>query len=218
MERFNAAFESAARKLNAAARKTRDDMLERRLPEEPEVTSALVTRFRDALDGYGKAGIRWSAKILSSHGRGTEERIFGADFLGALHIEFPDFEVRKGFLAQAKKQDEGKVLSTSEWNRLTEQCKRMMKYSTTSFVFVYSHNGFAVVPAVSVLACRGREDLHTLHPMTIHRFYKKHFFCFVGDHGIYDSSPSVLEELRYRTGLAVKATSTDSPESSLFDD
>ena len=218
MQRFDVAFESAARRLNAAARKTRDGMLERRLPEEPDVTSALVARFCDALDGYEKAGIRWSAKILSSHGRGTEEAIFGADFLGALHIEFPEFEVKKGFLAQAKKQDEGKKLSTSEWNRLTGQCNRMIKYSSTSFVFVYSHNGFVVVPAVSVLACNGPEDLHTLHPMTIHRFFKKHFHCFVGDHHIHDSSPAVLEELRYRTGLAVKATPPPSSIEPLFHD
>ena len=76
MQRFNAAFDSAASKLLAAANRTRDDMEARTLPDEPDVTSALVTRFRDALDGYEKAGIRWSAKILSSHGPGTEEKIF----------------------------------------------------------------------------------------------------------------------------------------------
>ena len=49
MQRFNAAFESAVRKLNTAANRTRDEMAARKLPDEPAVTSALVTRFRDAL-------------------------------------------------------------------------------------------------------------------------------------------------------------------------
>ena len=218
MQRFNAAFESAASRLNTAANKTRDDMLEKTLPDEPAVTSALVTRFRDALDGYEKAGIRWSAKILSSHGHGAEEGMFGADFLGVLQIEFPEFEIRKGFLAQAKRQNEGTKLSSTEWNRLVGQCERMMKYSNTSFVFIYSLNGFFVVSAVSVLACRDPEDLHTLHPMKIHHFYKHHFRCFVGDYGIRDSTPSILEELRYRKGLEVKAKSPFSSDDSLFHD
>lgn len=175
MQRFNAAFDSAARRLLVAANRTRDDMETRSLPDEPNITSSLVTRFRDALDGHEKAGIRWSAKILSSHGPGAEETIFGADFVGALHLDFPDFEARKGFLAQAKRQNEGRRLSTTEWGRLTDQCKKMMKFSNASFVFVYSLNGFFVVSAVSVLACKGSEDLHTLHPMRIHHFYKKHF-------------------------------------------
>ena len=216
MQRFNAAFDSAASRLLAAANRTRDDMEARSLPDEPDVTSALVTRFRDALDGYDKAGIRWSAKILSSHGLGAEEKIFGADFVGALHLDFPDFEIRKGFLAQAKKQNEGRKLSSREWDRLTEQCRRMMKYSNTSFVFIYSLNGFFVVPAVSILACKGSEDLHTLHPMRIHHFYKKHFRCFFGDCRIRDSSPSILDELQYRSGLVVRGTSPASSRDGLF--
>ena len=216
MQRFNAAFESAASRINSAASRTRDDMLTRKLPDEPAVTSALVIRFRDALDGYDKAGIKWSAKILSSHGPGAEEAVFGADFLGVLQLEFPEFEVRKGFLAQAKKQDEGKKLSVSDWNRLVIQCKRMMSFSNTSFVFVYSLNGFFVVPAVSVLACRNLEDLHTLHPMRIHHFYKQHFNCFVGDYDIRDTTPSILEELRFRSGLLLKAVSPSPFDDSLL--
>lgn len=218
MQRFNAAFASAASRLLNAANKTRDDMVAQILPDEPAVTSALVTRFRDTLNRFEKAGIRWSAKILSSHGHGAEEGIFGADFFGVLQFAFPEFKISKGFLAQAKKQNEGAKLSSTEWNRLVGQCKNMMKYSNASFVFVYSLNGFFVVPAVSVLACRDAEDLHTLHPMRIHDFYKHHFQCFVGDYGIRDSSASILEELRYRNGLVVKATSPSSYDDSLFHD
>ena len=216
MQRFNAAFDSAANRLLAAANRTRDDMEARTLPDEPDVTSALVTRFRDALDRHEKAGIRWSAKVLSSHGTGAEEKTFGAVFVGSLHIDFPDFEIRKGFLAQAKKQNEGRKLPSKEWDRLTEQCKNMMKYSNASFVLIYSLNGFFVVPAVSVLACKGSEDLHTLHPMRIHNFYKKHFRCFFGDYRIRDSSPSILDELQYRSGLVVRGTSPASSRDGLF--
>ena len=127
--------------------------------------------------------------------------------MGVLQIDFPEFKVKKGFIAQAKKQDEGKKLTPSEWSRLVDQCRKMKKYSNESFVFIYSKNGFVVVPAVSVLACRDSEDLHTLHPTKIHHFYKQHFHCFVGDYRIQDNSSSVLEELRYRDGLMVTAKS-----------
>ena len=37
--------------------------------------------------------------------------------LGVLQISFPEFEIRKGILAQAKRQNEGKKLSTTEWKQ-----------------------------------------------------------------------------------------------------
>ena len=217
MKRYSAAFDSAVARLNSAARTTREEMANGALPDEPAITAALVTRIRDALDGYDKAGIRWSAKVLSSHGPGAEERTFGADLAGVLHIEFPDFEVKKGFLAQAKRQNDGKKLSSEKWNKLAEQCERMLTYSNTSFVFVYSLNGFFVVPAISVLGCTDPEDLHTLHPMRIHDFFKQHFWCFVGDNRVQSGPSSILSDLSPRQQLVLEAKLSSLSPGPLFE-
>ena len=217
MKQYNAAFDSAAAKLSIAATKTRDEMVSSSLPDEPAITAALVTRFRDALDEHEKAGLRWSAKVLSSHGPGAEEGTFGADLVGILHLKLPELDVTKGFLAQAKKQNDGKKLSSTEWKRLVEQCKKMLMYSSTSFVFIYSFNGFFVVPAVSVLGCKNREDLHTLHPVRIHDFYKQHFRCFVGDYHMQSDRSPALIDLRYRKQLVLEARLSSKSPGPLFE-
>ena len=218
MKQYTAAFDTAAAKLNSAAQKTRDEMAKKILPDEPAVTAALVTRFKDALDGYEKAGIKWSARVLSSHGPGAEEGTFGADLVGILHIEFPEFEIKKGFLAQAKKQHDGQKLSAAAWGKLVKQCEKMLIFSNTSFVFVYSFNGFFVVPAVSVVGCTNPEDLHTLHPIKIHDFYKQHFRCFVGDYRMQSDTSSILSDLRYRNQLVLEARPFSLSPSPLFED
>jgi len=205
MDRFKSAFRSAASKLAFAATNTMQDMARGGLPQEPEVTAALVVRFKDALNGHTKSGITWSAKILSSHGPKTEEKEFGADFLGVLRLELEGCSIIKGFLAQAKRQEPGRALSTVDWDRLKKQCEKMLSFSAESFVFVYSLNGVFMIPAIGVSACSNSEDLHTLHPKTTSQFYKEHFQCFIGERRIDQTSHRVLEDLRYRHGLEIRA-------------
>lgn len=206
MKKYESAFSSAATRIGSAAKKTSEDYAEKVIPDEPTFTGALVTRIRDSLAGYSKGGITWNAKILSSHGPNTEESQFGADFLGSLALDLPDYKVRKGFLAQAKRQEPDSPLTGKEWSRLQVQCERMLGFSTSSYAFVYSLNGVFVVPAVSIVACIQPEDMHTLHPKTLGSFYKQHFMCFVGDRVIDSSAPRVLDNLRARTTLAISAS------------
>ena len=209
MKKYDSAFSSAASKVGTAAKKTVEEYVEKGLPDEPSVSVALVTRIKDAISGFSKGGITWSAKILSSHGPGTEEAKIGADIVGALSLKFPEYSVKKGFLAQAKRQEPGKALDTKEWKRLQDQCKLMLACSPESFVFVYAMNGFYVVPAISVSACSGREDLHTLHPKTLSAFYKEHFMCFVGDKSITEATTSVLDNLLVRVAYELSASAVD---------
>jgi hypothetical protein len=209
MKKYESAFSSAATRVGTAAKKTVEEYVEKNLPDEPSVSVALVTRIKDAISGFAKGGITWNAKILSSHGPGTEEAKIGADILGALSLGLPEYSVKKGFLAQAKRQEPGKPLDLTEWKRLQAQCDLMLKHSPESFVFVYAMNGFYVVPAISVAACAGREDLHTLHPKTLSAFYKEHFMCFVGDKSITGASAAVLDDLLVRVAYEFTAIATD---------
>jgi hypothetical protein len=195
MQRFSGAFSRAATKLSYAATRTAQDYQIDSLPDEPTFTGALAARMMDALRHFNTSGIHWSARVLSSHGPNTEETEFGADFLGLLSLNLPGYNVRKGFLAQAKRQEPGSRLSRREWERLQQQCGKMLSYSPESYVFIYSINGVFMVPAISVVACAGVEDLHTLHPKKTGAFYREHFECYVGDKRMDSDVSSVLADL-----------------------
>ncbi len=207
MKKFDRAFRSAATKLTNAAAKTSQELADGGIPDEPSFTSALVTRFKDALDGYSSGGISWSAKILSSHGPNSEEKQFGADFLGVLDLNLPGYQIKKGFLAQAKRQEPGSKLSSQEWERLYRQCESMLQFTPEGFVFVYALNGVFMVPAISVIACSSThpQDLHTLHPKTTGGFYKEHFQCFIGEKRIDSATPSILDNLKARHAIEISA-------------
>jgi len=209
MKRYESAFGSAATRVASAAKKTAEEYAEKNIPDEPAFTAVLATRVKDALSYYAKGGISWNAKILSSHGPNTEESKFGADLLGALALDLPGYSVRKGFLAQAKRQEPGKAVSGAEWKRMQAQCDTMLRFTPESFVFVYALNGVFVVPAISVVACSQVEDLHTLHPKSLSAFYKEHFMCFVGDRRINAASPNVLDNLLTRVRLEISATTEE---------
>lgn len=212
MERFDKAFTAASRRVATAAARTIRDYNTRALPDEPSITAALVTRLQDTLNQLQTPGIVWAARILSSHGPKTEEARYGADFLGVLNLQLPGYNVKKRFLAQAKRQEPGEQLSSAEWRRLVGQCEKMLGITSESFVFTYARNGVIVVPAVSVMACAGAADLHTLHPKQLGRFYKEHFECWIGDlestalPGRYSRrmAPFLLDGFGYSTGLELE--------------
>ncbi len=81
----------------------------------------------------------WRAATLrAGSGSGAEEKEFGADILGVLSIDLPDYKVAKGFLAQAKRAEPGVRFSNSEWSRLRAQCNIMLMTTPDCFVVAYS--------------------------------------------------------------------------------
>lgn len=209
MKKYDSAFSSAAIRVGSAAKKTAQEYAGKYIPDEPSFTAVLATRIKDSLSGFSKGGIYWSAKILSSHGPNTEESRFGADVLGALSLDLSGYSVKKGFLAQAKRQEPGMHLTPSEWKRLQAQCNTMLNFTSDSYVFIYALNGIFVVPAISVAACKAVEDLHTLHPKNLSAFYKEHFMCFVGDRAIDSASPRVLDNLLARVAFEISASASN---------
>ena len=127
-------------------------------PEFPDdtlhYTSVAVEGIRDRMPGR----IVWNARSLrTSRGRAAEEKHHGADLMGVLDINIPNYHVTKGFLAQAKLAEPGRHFSKGEWNRLHDQCETMLRRTPESFVWVYSkERGIRIFPAISVVELDSR--------------------------------------------------------------
>lgn len=169
---------------------------------DESIKSIEVADTFDALEidhSSSRTSIRWEAKTLrSGPGSAAEEKHFGADILGVLSINAADYQIDKGFLAQAKRAEPGRPFSNSEWDRLISQCEAMLISTPDAFVMAYSKAaGVRFFSAQAVVAYGGRDlfDLYHLGPRT---FFELHLQSFVGDHNLNRPDISVLKELQAR--------------------
>ncbi len=162
---------------------------------EPAFTDRMLGRIEEAMNGYVTKGVRWTAKTLTDRVRNGQEREFGADFAGVLDIELEDFQVKKGFLAQAKKVEPFVYVPPTELRRMSTQCDQMLQYTPDAFLFLYSVKGVSVVPAVSIVSGKFSNP-HELYARSLRRFYEEHFECFIGDRAISKPDPAMLDALR----------------------
>jgi hypothetical protein len=198
---------SAAKRIADAADSAVEDLAQGLVEQEPHLTDRLLGRIMQAMDGYRSKGVRWSAKTLTDHGPGTQEKRYGADFVGVLDVDLPEFKVKKGFLAQAKLLDSGRM-RTSEFRRLVSQCEKMLDLSPDSFVFHESIDGIRVIPAISVVGASGPEvafNEDAFYSRKISRFYEEHFECFIGDRRIRAANRQTLTDLEARALLSLAA-------------
>jgi hypothetical protein len=175
-----AIIRQSAAHLAAAARRTTVDYERGRVGEEPDFTGRMLGRIAEAMDGYELKGVRWDARILTSHGPGAQERRIGADFLGVLEVDLPGYRTTKGFLAQAKLLGRSGNITRTELVRLQDQCDSMLAQSSASYVFLYSASSITVVPAVAILAM-SLGAFRSIYSRDIAKFFEEHFECFVGD-------------------------------------
>lgn len=208
MLKYRRIIEKSARRIAAAANRTVDDLAAQRVEHEPEFTSEMIGRMKESMNGYRVGGVRWTAKTLTSHGANAQERRFGADFMGVLDLDLPEYKVQKGFLAQAKRIDRWGGMAGSEWDRMADQCKTMLSITPESFVFVYSPDSITVIPAIAVISAQQRSSLSDFYSRSLVRFYEDHFECFVGDMRLHAADIKILERLETRNGLLLRA-STD---------
>lgn len=186
------------KKIGVIEKKTLNALQEGRIEQEPALTDRLLGVMEYVLNDETLSGVRWTVKTLTDRGQGSQESEFGADFLAAFELSLDGYQVAKGFLAQSKLVEPSQAFSSSEFNRMKAQCKKMLSYSPASFVFLYSkQSGIVVVPAIEVLAARACNP-HELITKPITKFYQDHFECFVGDREIRNATPQSLEELRER--------------------
>ena len=185
------AVRKASKQIAQAVNHTVEAIRDGRVEQEPAMTDRLLGSIEESLQGFTTNGIRWTAKTLTDRGRGAQETEFGADFLGALNIQLPDFKVNKGFLAQAKK---AKVFKKAEMATLRSQCEKMLKFSPDSFVFFYGPSEMYVVPAISIAGSETSPDQH--YNRSVQRFFEEHLECFIGDGSIRSATPGTLASLR----------------------
>ena len=121
------------------------------IQNEESFTDRMIGAIEDRFRDLRVKGVSWSAMTLTAHQRKAQETEFGADLLGVLDINLPDFHVQKGFLAQAKLAEPEEHFGRNEFDRLFHQCETMLAHTADAFVFLYSRNGIYVVPAVSVV-------------------------------------------------------------------
>ena len=197
MIRDYAIIRESAAHLAAAANATTDALVFARVEQEPAFTDRMLGSIEQAMEGFEVKGVRWTAKTLTDRGRKSQEKTFGADFVGVLTINLQDYAVSKGFLAQAKLIEPDEPFSTRDFERMRRQCDDMLTVSPDSYLFVYSLTGITVVPALAVVSATPCNP-HELDSRKISRFYEGHFSSFMGDRDIHAPTIRVLEEARAR--------------------
>lgn len=198
--------DSAGRAAQAANR-VLHGMQDGLITQEPAVTDRMLGGIQEAMHDYRPRGLRWQAKTLGDRGVGSEESQYGADFAVALEVDVTGQTVKKGFLAQAKFDRDGKAMSTSEFHDLTDQCEKMLGLSSDAFVFIYSRTEIRVLPAIAVYGV-SRTSVNDVYSRSIGQFLEDFFECFVGDGRIKLQSMQQLdllkEEWRVRRLLALR--------------
>ena len=166
----------------------------------PSLASAVSHRFierdRDDVPYPFAARINWTARSLrTGSGVAGEEKRHGADLMGVLDIDIPDYRVKKGFLAQAKRAEPRRKFRNRDWDRLHSQCERMLLRTPDAFVWVYSKsNGIRIFPAISVLALNSR-DIFELYGRSVSSFFEYHIECFIGDRRLNSTQIETLDAL-----------------------
>ena len=164
-----------------------------RVEHEPQLTDRMLGAVEETLRDFTTNGVLWTAKTLTDQAPGAQESKYGADFMGVLSIELPEFHVSKGFLAQAKLIRNGRI---DDIEKLKAQCTKMLKLSPASFVFLYNFHGVSVLPALSVVG--SRVDPLLLYKRSAQRFFEEHFQCFIGDRDIQSPTPETLIKLQHK--------------------
>ena len=199
-------IQDSARRIADAANHTVDEYVAGHVEHEPEFTGEMLGRMKEAMNGFVTRGVRWTAKTLTSQCPKAQESVFGADFMGVLEFDLPEYRIKKGFLAQAKRIEPGRRVVPREWERMAEQCRQMLSVTTEAFVFIYSRSGIIIVPALTIASATTPCNPHDFYSRTAQRFYKDHFECFVGDQALSSADIKTLERLKARNALLLAAS------------
>lgn len=182
---------------DAADRATRD-LLEGDIGEEDDLASQLCGRMKSAVENLNLDGVKLRARHLKSRGPRAEEPHIGADLVIVLDRSEPADRVIKGLLLQAKKTADG-TLTRSEFNRLRDQCRSMLRHSAASFAIDFQTSGIFSVGASEVLSASQKvRSLHSLPGYFFDILMFDFVTCWVGDHQLRATSISSLEERRQR--------------------
>lgn len=151
---------------------------------------------QDYAPSRGIQRINWTARSLrTGSGIAAEEKRHGADLMGVVDIDIPDYRVIKGFLAQAKRAEPGQRFQQKDWDRLHCQCETMLCRTPDSFVWVYSkREGIRIFPAISVSTLKSK-DIFDLYSRSVSSFFEYHLECFIGDRQLNSTKIETLDVL-----------------------
>ncbi|RLF06305.1 MAG: hypothetical protein DRK00_01990 [Thermoprotei archaeon] len=151
---------------------------------EDHLTGALVSMLEERLKGLSIRGIRIVPRALSR----KEEMVTGADLGVLMNIYTPNFRLSKALIAQAKRCEcsKGYYLSRGSLGKVVEQCRKMLKITSSAFVLVYTNNfdcGILVFPAGDIIALNRASctALSMLYTIRLDRLFEIFMKCHVGD-------------------------------------
>jgi hypothetical protein len=205
-------IQDSARKIADAANRTVGDDILDDADRQPDITAILLGKVKRALDGYKIRNVKWTAKTLSRPAPKAEEETLGADLLGIVEFDLPEFRVKTCFLAHTWRIERGQAVSPPDWDRLAKRCKVMLSMTAESFVFVCARTGISIVPALTITSASAPRNPHDFYGRTALRFYEDHFECFVGDGAISSFDIATLEQLKARHAIYLNATSIEQVE------
>jgi hypothetical protein len=185
---YRAVRQVATRIADAIARSV-SALQDGRVEQEPALTDRMLGAVEESMNGFTAKGISWNAKTLTDRAQDSQESRYGADFMGVLRIDLPEFSIAKGFLAQAKLKRNGRIRGIPELKR---QCEKMLKLSSQSFVFIYDIDAVRVISANDVI---GAEDPLLLYSQSAQTFFENHLKCIIGDRSISSPTPAGLQSL-----------------------
>lgn len=215
--------------IKEAVTQTLIDIKEERISQEEDISDRLMVRIQDRINTLGRyKGIEFEAKIYV---RRSEEPQCGADIGGLLEINIQNYHITKAFLAQAKKGTIARydisgnavirLENKDKIRKLAEQCRKMLRITPSSFVFIYAPNGIHVFPATTTLSDisnwnRGAYSIsERLYSKSLPTFFDEYFKSFFGDTRIGTSIKDVpalekfAEEYDVRNALHIAITSKE---------
>lgn len=182
---------ASARRVQGAIDRVTADYKKGEVQIETDFTSKMLQAIKDDMNGFHTHDIAWRGMVLNPS---TQENQYGADFLGVLSVNLDEFQVNKGFLAQAKRIQNDRSV---DMKTLKGQCKRMLRYTPDSFVFLYKETGVRIVPAIGVVSLNSHNlSVTELYSRSPQSFFEEHFECFVGDRKISTPTADALAELQ----------------------
>jgi hypothetical protein len=201
------ATDFASRLAGATNRVVRDYREGDVVHEEP-FSDQLCGRLKETLEGFETDNIVWQADVaVADKGRArlrartltknVEEPALGGDIIMVLDVETPEYVIKKGFFAQAKRLERGASIETREHKRLLEQCDKMLSVTPASMVFLYGRHGVHVVPAAAVAQHKG-PNLYDIQTYSLEVLYTDFALCWFGDPRIVATDRASLEDLRAR--------------------
>lgn len=192
------------------------------IADEDDFTSRLADRIEWAVDGLHLDGIQWRvrARKLESKRRASEEARVGADLGVVIRMSGKGFDVRKGYLIQSKlvrdiSLDRANRSPFRTNDRVIDQCKKMLRVTPESYVWLYTPSGVSVLRAGTVLDV-DPQLVHRAARQSLHDFFLAGFLSWSGDRAFVDVSKGGLERMSEEYGLrqtlALHAREVDTEE------